>query len=531
MTNKMTFSVEDVKLLDENVNSSFSTLSMDFFASGANRHDTYVSEETLMRTAGTIKNCPVVWMYDPVTDDAYTHNKNEIACGFIPESAEIKSRVLPDGRTMLNVAARVWKKFSGDILEFFKRDGNNKPISVEMSVTNTKVMPNNLLELLDYTFEAVTILGTFITPAIPLAQATVIQFAKEYKEDYMREFSDKYDSVDFTIPRKVKSNAQAGLDLHKEHKRGGVSTNLAFAKWLIKNEKATPEKIRSAYKYFMKHKSEDFSDKTSGTWISHQLMGGNEMRKWSATLVEQLNSIDDTRVSYFSDIADETKPILEIENLENKGKEEVSMADEKIKEEEKVESPAEEKAESPEKEKEEVAKGEEKKFSLAGVDFEAFASSLAGEDEDEMVGMAVEELKKGAEFADPGVILKGAYAKMCKMSAKFAQAEEEKKVWMAENEELKKFKADTEAKQKAFAVDATLQELAEKVVIPEDALVEMKAKADEFAFSEIEGWKNYCKAKSFDFAVKTVKGKEEDIVRIGFPFAGTVKSSKDNLWA
>jgi len=184
---KLSFTIEDARLVKEDPDSSFSLLSLDFFASGDNLHDLYVSEDTLIRTADTIKNRPIVWKYDSVMQDAKTHSSDEVPCGVIPESAEIVSRRLDDGRVMLSTISYVWKRYSGKILEFFKRDGE-KPISVEITVLDQITNDKGKEELLDYKFEAVTVLGNLIRPAIPLAHATVLQFAKEYNDDYNREF-------------------------------------------------------------------------------------------------------------------------------------------------------------------------------------------------------------------------------------------------------------------------------------------------------------------------------------------------------
>jgi hypothetical protein len=143
---------------------------------------------------------------------------------------------------------------------------------------------------------------------------------------------------------------------------------------------------------------------------------------------------------------------------------------------------------------------------------------------DEMVGklkMAAEEIGKG-EFASPLVVMSGMFAamnrmndKMCKMAEKMA--------------ELEKFKADVEGQQKMAEVEKTLGEMAEKVVIPEEAMSEMRAGADKFSFEQLDAWKNECKAKSFDFAVKDKKG--ESHLRIGLPVINKMPRPQNDLWA
>ena len=195
MTNKISFAVENAEVIESKQDSNFAILSLDFFASGDNLHDMYVSESTLIRTADSIKNCPLVWKYSKVLDDIGSHHPEETPCGFVPETSTITSRVLEDGRTMLSVVAYVWKRYTGGLLSFFKRDGGKKPVSVEMLVYKTRELPNEKLELLDFRYEGITILGSLVTPAIPLANARVVSFAElreEYLEDLENEFPTKY---------------------------------------------------------------------------------------------------------------------------------------------------------------------------------------------------------------------------------------------------------------------------------------------------------------------------------------------------
>ena len=59
INNRYAFAIEDAKIIEENPNSKFAIVELDFFASGQNLHNLYVSEETLLRTADTIKNVSI----------------------------------------------------------------------------------------------------------------------------------------------------------------------------------------------------------------------------------------------------------------------------------------------------------------------------------------------------------------------------------------------------------------------------------------------------------------------------------------
>jgi len=304
LNNKMLFAIDNIELLEENPDSRFSILLLDFFASGRNLHNTYVSEETLRKTASTIKNCPLVWQYNRLHDDIGGHGPDQIPGGFVPKDAEIIEKKMPDGRTMLSVKTFVWKYYSGKLLDFFKRDGD-KPVSVEIEVIDFEELEDDVIELCDYKFQAITILGSEIEPAIPLAHATVLKFAKDYKRDYELEFSKKYESIDFSVPKKVKTNAQKGLDLYKELGRGGNPVSLALARHLVKNGKTNHLKIRHMYKIFSSKKFEDIDeDSISDSYIRFMLYGGNEGYEWIENVEGLLDEEDEKNLTYFEEEGD-----------------------------------------------------------------------------------------------------------------------------------------------------------------------------------------------------------------------------------
>lgn len=594
MKTVINYEISNVEMLEEQPNSQFATARIEAFSTGTSRHDTTCDVETLKRTAPTIYEKPIIFEVDNRFGDFGTHSQMTIPAGFVvSDTAEFKEQ--PDGRTTLSVFAKIWKKYSGKFLEIFKdTNTDKKKVSVEIEVNDAEKTSDGLLNLKDFAYAAICVLGDYVTEASQGANMTILSFANQEKEEYekalIKEFSKKYDEVDFLIPNKIKQNAKEGLELNNKFSKTGTSVSIAFGRWLIRNEQITPEKARFANKYFENHKGDNLEDKQSSSWISWQLMGGSENKRWSSKLVSQLDKVDEMTVSYFEKKEGEIMPYSSLKDInpalkgieppitlsqaneiarqadavgadkggwgiaikhfkeshkvedgvwikKEKSKKEMSMADkDEIKKEEEKETPAEEKVETPEKEKEEVEKGEEKKFSLASVDFSAaldvMGYSIEMSDEGKTkVAMAVEELKKGAEFADVGTVVAGMFAMMYSMKESMCKMSEDAKTYMAENEELKKFRADVEAEKKSFAVDSTLKELAEKVIIPEGVLEEMKAEAQKFSFADLEGWKNYCKAKSFDFAVKPTKDKshESEVVKLGFPFIGNTKS-KDDLW-
>ena len=191
MESKLTFSVEKIELLDEINNSQLQKVELHAFADGNNTHRLPVSEETLRRCAYTIYDKPLVWIFDRKTNDIGNHDANEVPCGFVPRhDNEIRFEKSIDGRTFIVINAFIWKKYSQDILSYFERDGNSKPVSVELAVLDKKDLPNGDTEILDFCFYAITILGSNVRPAIPMAKAEIMEFSK-IREEYEMKFSAK----------------------------------------------------------------------------------------------------------------------------------------------------------------------------------------------------------------------------------------------------------------------------------------------------------------------------------------------------
>lgn len=451
MSYKLSFSINDAQVIDENPQSNFAVLKLDFFASGRNLHEMYVSEETLLRTAESIKNCPLVWKYDARLDDIYTHDKDEVPCGFVPENSPVESRKLEDGRTMLSVVAYVWKKYTGELLSIFKRDKGKKPVSVEMSVFDRKLLGNGLLELLDFKYEGITILGSYVTPAIPLANATVVSFSKmeeEYWQDYKKEFTTPLWGV-------KKSEKEMAMDENTEVVENAVDQ-------VPSDTETTPNT--------------------------------------EEVVTDVQNAVENV-------ITEETPVVVE------------NAAEEKEEEKEEV---AEEEKETPEEEKKE-------KFCFPEKMSLEMMEKLFAEDTEEEMSLAKAEMCKGKDFANPTVIMSGMFAKICKMAEALAQMAAANQVYMQENEELKKFKADQDKLQKEFAVKKFIEKLSEKVILPDTVKDEMVKEAESFTLANLNEWETSCKAKSFDFALRETD--KSDVVPIGLIYTAENIKKSDDLWA
>jgi hypothetical protein len=305
VTEKLSFAVENIEFLEEENNSQFATLKIDAFASGENRHNLYISDETLKKTAPTIIQKPIMWAYNRRTDDASSHDDTEIICGFIPHDTPIDFRKLEDGRTMMSVIGKLWTRYSDKLMDIFHRD-KNKSVSVEMEVYEESDNKDfGMQEILNFCYTGITVLGEMVSPAIPLANAELMAFACKEKEDYeqaLLEFSNKYESVDMSIPKDVKSNANKGLELYKQLNTGGTSISLAIARHLVKNDTVSIDKIKTIHKFLNSRKNIPKNrNNPDGEYIAWMLHGGSHAIEWSNNMVDAIKQIDEKRLSYFDD--------------------------------------------------------------------------------------------------------------------------------------------------------------------------------------------------------------------------------------
>jgi hypothetical protein len=548
----LNFEVEKMEFSSpEDPDSQFATAKVLAFASGNNKHGRYCSEEVLRNTAATIKNKPLLYSLDTKLDDFYTHMPDpadSLIAGFcIGDSVNFTQ--LDDGRTGLYVETKIWKKYAPKVIDILKRDSNKKSVSVEMMVYDESLMPDGMIEMKDFAYSGVMILGSYVTPALPGAEIELMSFSVEENtkvtEAYELEFG-KYDPTDFTIPKEVKKNAQMGLDLHKKYNRGANSVSLSLAKYLSSNDKITTTKVKHLVKHFGKHSKDNLDNKSSNEWISWQLLGGYDGLKWSEKLLTKMEKIDSENMNSLSYFGEESTFPYKSKTSE---KEEMSMTEEEKKklEEEKAkeakEDPKEEKTETPEEEKKEAKEEkmaedekpveekpaeEKKEFSLDPyLDVAALLAFLENETED--YREIAEEFAKKDQM-NYGRVMGAMYSKMCKMSAKMAEYEKDKTVYMQENEELKKFKAEKDQEQFAFAVDSTLKDISDKVEIPHDELEALKEDSKNYSLETIDAWRNMAKSKALDFAIKKVSGEEKPYSKYGLPIVGNDRKLSSSPW-
>lgn len=308
LTQKINFEIEQAEIIDENPESQFATAKIQAFSSGINKHNMVCSEEVLQNTAPTIFNKPILYSIDNSTDDFGTHqdpDKTLIAGFVVPDSAKFIR--LSDGRLSFNVISKIWKRYASKVIELLSKDKGNKKVSVEMELYKSEKRPDSLIEMLEFAYSGICIIGNLITEASSGANIQVLSFAQEqedYNKDYIFEFG-RYEDIDFKIPLSVKDKVKKGLEHYKEYKYGGTSVALATANYLIKNEYISPDRLREIVKFFNRGGFDIKLEKThppTKESIAWYLRGGSDGLKWAKSIVELMDAIDIKQISYFGEV-------------------------------------------------------------------------------------------------------------------------------------------------------------------------------------------------------------------------------------
>lgn len=108
----------------------------------------------------------------------------------------------------------------------------------------------------------------------------------------------KYKDIDFTPPKAVQAEAEKGLKLRSEFKRGGTQVGVARARDLKGGKAISPDTIHRMTSYFARHavdrKAKDFGkdDDPSAGYVAWLLWGGDAGRDWAGKVAGQMDDAD-----------------------------------------------------------------------------------------------------------------------------------------------------------------------------------------------------------------------------------------------
>lgn len=548
MSRKIKFEIDSGEIIEDPSQSEFATARLRLFSSGENRHGMYCEEDVLQSTAFTAYEKPVI--FEIVGNDFGSHSdKSKIAGFIVPNSEEFVRE--SDGRLALYTLAKIWKRYSGNFVDIFiNRNKKKSKLSVEMMMDETEERADGLIGMKKFFYTAATILGDFITEASPGANIEMLSFSKEYEDAYKKEFGyDKYSELDFRIPSDVKESARMAIERYEKFGKGGNSVSLSLAKFILREEFATPEKIRMMYKKLSSYSKKSLE--ADEDQIRFELWGGKSGYEWSRDLFEKIEKIDNKRTAFFvykniedanpairgieppitvsqaNEIARQADAIgsdeekngwaISISNfkkthrvedgkwVKKEGKEETTVKKKEFetKEEEKVETPEEEKSETSEEQKKE----EEDKAEMASPESESKEEEMAV-DESAKEEMATEEEPKAEMSLD-------SYLDLAYTLSLMEEETESRKEFLKEEDEFALKCAVDEIKkegEKDFAVVskgmfAKMKEMSAKM-----AKMEAENKAYMSEFESLKSFKKSANEARFSYEVESTLKEVETVM-------------------
>lgn len=128
-------------------------------------------------------------------------------------------------------------------------------------------------------------------------------------------------SKSFSVPQTVRNNAKRGLELRREHKRGGLSAKQAKKEGVgsgvqrasdLKSGSVSYETVKRMKSFFARHSAfkEHHKDKTSRAYISWLLWGGDAGKRWCESIVKREEAKKDKARKSLDDFVKEHERLI-----------------------------------------------------------------------------------------------------------------------------------------------------------------------------------------------------------------------------
>lgn len=256
---------------------------------GINRNNCDIDHECVLKSLPTIFNKYIIYRYaNPYfKNDFDEHNRSqtdtsmEIA-GHIPESSDVKF-IQDNDKNYLVMQGIISKRYQPSVFEIIKNRGGEIKVSIEIGLVDSYKQANGIIVVKEFKFLGVTLLGEGFVEGIEGSKMNVVKYSiQDVENDYL------HFSLNYKIPDKVKENSEFGLRLRKEHSRGGTSSGVAMAKYLIENKDASYGKVKKISEYFSKHSADisNTSNSPSNEYISNLIWGGKGSQEWVKNILE-----------------------------------------------------------------------------------------------------------------------------------------------------------------------------------------------------------------------------------------------------
>lgn len=527
-----------------------------FLSTKPNSHNLDISNDVLRRDAQSILGNMLVAKIQ--NGDATTHLPSEIQYGYFPREQEIEF-VKEDGITKAYAYAVVSKHYSKELNNIFEFD-NLRNSSVEMTVTTDKDEDEGKVVALD--IFGLTVLGKAINGSCPDADIKMVRFSTEDADAYFAK-SDSLSNLKQFVEERKQSMAEK-----KTYKIDKSKEAMSTADWGDYDKAAMRDKIMDAKNRDTLVKSVYLLVEDGWKDAPSEHLKYPVMQLDGDKFVYNRNAL--SAALAYAKQNDEAEVVNKIEAIYKK----LGLDDDSERKEDKKMAEIEfsavdigdmwgrlysamREARNWEYGIQGIYEENNKKFAilidnakkLYRLDFSLTEDGLTLADEVVEVKQEFTETENIKKFAEPENVADYRLAdcddhddddeheeeeEMSADEMKAKMAELEKDIESRDNiimekdaeiEELRKFKADVEEKEKAICVESVMADC--KEFLSDDAYKQMRQEGLDCKFEEVDAWSNKVKACCFSVVKKSPKKEKSDVFTFAAPIEGKKRTS---LW-
>lgn len=313
MTERVRFSENaEVVSMEEINDMQFAKLRIKAYSTALTAHGYFSTRKQLKKAAKSICNKPLLVYVNPFTDDFEAHEddglfRKEIPCGFVPneELANIEISKDEDGTYFLICDAYIWTMYFQNVKEIFERDNGIKSVSVELLAIETEDKDDNTIELKEFSFTGITLLGEKIKPAVTGANAVLVKNSTSTTDEYEKakvEFEKiLYNSV-------KQESVETGSFFNTNNKEESMETEV------VKNS-TTPDVIENATQEtdtYVSVSTDTYTYDDDGKFVSST----HEHHSVSTTTVEEVPE-EEIKTEVVVENATDNVKTEEVENTES----------------------------------------------------------------------------------------------------------------------------------------------------------------------------------------------------------------------
>lgn len=219
MDNFVKFNVDIIDKYKNDESQDFSIMRIQALSDGWNSHKLEISHEVLVRDSQTVLGKPIIAKIHKNyngKEDFKGHETDEVVIGYVPPNAEIRFPEEDNG-VFFEVDAVIFKLYSGNTLDIFKRDGV-KGVSCEFSYSHGEESPNKIES---FTIRGITILGSddfgnTINPSCKGANARIIKFSEKDAENIYDRFINNEQQISMSQILEKLNNIESKLERKEE---------------------------------------------------------------------------------------------------------------------------------------------------------------------------------------------------------------------------------------------------------------------------------------------------------------------------